>query len=105
VDEIVGRQAELQAVQRFLRAARERIAALVIEGEPGIGKTTIWRHAIATAQNDGFRVLQARPAESEAKLSYVALADLVGGAFVEVHATLPEPQQRALGAARRRPAA
>ncbi len=99
MDEIVGRQAELQAVQRFLRAARERIAALVIEGEPGIGKTTIWRHAIATAQNDGFRVLQARPAESEAKLSYVALADLVGGAFVEVHATLPEPQQRALGAA------
>jgi hypothetical protein len=39
---IVGREEELGAIREFLDAV-ERLAALVIEGEPGIGKTTLWR--------------------------------------------------------------
>jgi DNA-binding CsgD family transcriptional regulator len=41
-------------------------------------------------------VLRARPAESEAKLSYTALADVVGLAFDEARAQLPDPQELAL---------
>ena len=44
-------------------------------------------------------MLQARPAESEAKLSYAALADLVGDVFDETAAALPAVQERALAAA------
>jgi len=98
VNGILGREAELEAVERFLNAVRERAAALVIEGEAGIGKTTVWQEAVATAQALGFRVLLARPAESEAKLSYAALVDLLGPAYDETRAELPEPQQRALDA-------
>jgi DNA-binding CsgD family transcriptional regulator/RecA/RadA recombinase len=96
---IVGREAELKAVDRFLAAVGKRPAALVIEGEAGIGKTTVWQQAVAAAQARGFRVLQARPAESEAMLSYAALADLIGAAFDETRAELPQPQQRAVDAA------
>src|SRR5205085_359720 len=74
-------------------------AALVIQGEAGIGKTAVWLEAVAMAEALGFRVLQARPAESEAKLSYATLADLIGVAFDDTRAELPAPQQRALDAA------
>ena len=43
-------------------------------------------------------MLRARSAESEARLSYAVLADLVGPAFDETRAALPEPQERALAA-------
>jgi hypothetical protein len=44
-------------------------------------------------------VLKARPAESEADLSYAALSDLVGTAFDEMRTMLPAVQQRALASA------
>ena len=43
-------------------------------------------------------MLRARPAESEARLSYAALADLIGPAFDDVRARLPDPQELSLGA-------
>ena len=44
-DEIVGRGVELAAVERFVDRATRSFAALVLEGEAGIGKTTIWEPA------------------------------------------------------------
>src|SRR5215210_291812 len=99
VNAIVGREAELVAVERFLDGVPTGPNALVIEGEAGIGKTTVWLAAVQAAEARGLRVLTARPAESEAKLSYAALADLVGAAFDETRAMLPPVQERALGAA------
>jgi DNA-binding CsgD family transcriptional regulator len=99
VQRIVGREVELEALEGFLGLLRERAAALVIEGEAGIGKTTLWLEAARMAESRGFRVLQAHPAESEATLSYAALADLLGAAFDEARAKLPAPQQRAVDAA------
>ncbi len=71
-------------------------SALVIEGEAGIGKTTLWSEALREIEARGYRALTARPAESEARLSYVSLSDLVGGVFDDVEARLPVPQARAL---------
>jgi hypothetical protein len=58
-------------------------------------------HAVARgrpARRDGV-CGSVRPAESEEKLSYVALADLVIEAFDEVGSALPRVQQRALAGA------
>ena len=96
---IVGREAELGAVGRFLDRVALGPAALVIEGEAGIGKTTLWQEAIAAAEARSFKVLRAQPTEPEATLSYGALTDLVGVVFEETRAVLPAPQDRALAAA------
>src|SRR5438105_2871658 len=96
---IVGRDAELRALEQFLDSVPAAPGALVLEGEAGIGKTTIWLAALEAAAERSFRVLQARPAESEAPLSYAAIADLAAGAFAETRASLPALQERALATA------
>lgn len=95
----VGRERELDAIGRFLEQVPAGPSALLIEGEAGIGKTAVWLEALRLADETGLRVLRARPAEAEARLSYVALADLVGTAFDETRALLPAVQERALGSA------
>ena len=96
---IIGREKELAAAERLLERAAEGAAALVLDGQAGIGKTTLWLEAVRSAGARGFRVLQSRPAESEAKLSYSAIADLVGAVFEETESELPPLQRRALEAA------
>ena len=59
---LVGRESELEAVETFLRSERPR--ALAIVGEPGIGKTTLWRTATEQARARGARLLVARPTEA-----------------------------------------
>jgi hypothetical protein len=66
---IVGREVELSAVERFLDDVPTGPVALVFVA------------GLRAAEARRFRVLQARPAESETKLSYAALADLVGRSF------------------------
>jgi predicted ATP-dependent serine protease len=99
LEPIVGREDELQAVEDLLDRMETARSVLLIEGEPGIGKTTLWLEAVRAAESRDYRVLQARPAESELRLSFAAIADLVGGAFEEMRAKLPLPQERALATA------
>src|SRR3954462_4668418 len=75
VSSLVGRESELGAVETFLSSARP--CALAIVGEPGIGKTTLWQVAVEEARAQGARVLIARPTESEARLPFAGLADLL----------------------------
>ncbi len=96
---IVGREAELGAIERLLRRVPEATAALLIEGEAGIGKTTVWLEAVHAGHARGFQVLELRLSESEAQLSYVGLADLLDGVFDATRAALPNVQERALAAA------
>jgi DNA-binding CsgD family transcriptional regulator len=98
-NDVVGRDAELAVVDRFLEAARAGSEALVFEGEPGIGKTTIWAAARRRAEASGFRVLACRPAEAETKLAFSALADLLDPVADEALPELPGPQSRALAVA------
>jgi DNA-binding CsgD family transcriptional regulator len=91
----VGRAEELAAIAGFLEAGAPACAVLV-EGEPGIGKSTVWSAAVAEAEGRGFRTLRAQPAASEAKLAFSTLADLLDGAVEAALPTLPPPQRRAL---------
>lgn len=96
---VLGRERELESAANFLQELDRSPAALIIEGEVGIGKTTLWLEVVRAAEARGNRTLLARPAESEANLSYAALADLIGDAFEETRSALPEPQERALATA------
>lgn len=69
---------------------------MVAEGEPGIGKTTLCLSAIELAQERGFLVLSARPAEAESVLAYASLADLLSGVGSSVLTDLPTPQRLAI---------
>jgi DNA-binding CsgD family transcriptional regulator len=90
---LVGRERELERVSAFLNGESE--SKLLLEGDPGIGKTTLWTAGLDVARNRGFRVLHARPAASERELSFAALGDLLDGFTAEIGA-LPSPQRRAL---------
>jgi ATP/maltotriose-dependent transcriptional regulator MalT len=94
-DRVVGRGNELSQLDAFMDDVTDGPAALLLEGESGIGKTTLWRRGVTTAAERGWRVLSTRPAESEAKLSYAGLADLLQ-ASDEVLVALPDPQRNAL---------
>ncbi len=96
---IVSRQADEQALVRFLDAASGRPCALIIEGDPGIGKTTLWLDTLDRARDRGFRVLSSRAAAAESVLAYTALADLLKDIDEEFCAYLPDPQRQALDAA------
>ena len=97
--EVVGREEALTAIERFLRDARERCVALVVEGEPGIGKSVVWREAVHRGGERGFSIVSAQPTQAEAELGYAALTDLVGAVEDEVVSGLPAPQREALDAA------
>jgi DNA-binding CsgD family transcriptional regulator len=93
---VVGREPELRAVDAFLDGTAQ---ALAIVGDPGIGKTTVWREAVDRARARGAIVLVARPAESEARLSFGGVADLTSAVPPEAFDSLPGPQRRGLDVA------
>jgi DNA-binding CsgD family transcriptional regulator len=93
--EIVGREAELASVHAFVGGADRGAAALVLEGEAGIGKSTLWLSGVEHARAQGLRVLVSRPAEAECGLAHVGLGDLFENA-VDVLPALAAPRRRAL---------
>jgi DNA-binding CsgD family transcriptional regulator len=96
---MIGREAELAFVSTMLDAVLSGPAALILGGEAGIGKSTLWLEALSQARGRSFRVLSCRPDESEAKLSFAALGDLFGGVDEETVQRLPLPQRSALAVA------
>ncbi len=95
-DGVFGRGRELGAVAAFLDGVPSGPSGLVLEGEAGIGKTTVWMAGVAAAAARSYLVLSSRPAESEATLSFAGLGDLLDGVLEPVLAGLPPPQQHAL---------
>ena len=99
VCDVVGRERELAAVGAFLDRVERGPHALVISGEPGIGKTVLWDACVALGAKRGHRVLTQRSAEAEAAFSFAALSDLFGPLFDGLSSSLAGPRRRALGVA------
>jgi len=91
---VVGRDAELAAFGAALQAAA--LPMVVISGEAGIGKTTVWGAALERARARGFRALVARPAGPESQLAYSALHDLLAGCVDGLLPALPPPRAHML---------
>jgi hypothetical protein len=60
----VGRESALPELERFLAAGSGAPRALVLSGEPGIGKTTLWEVGVEFARALGFTALMSRSPRS-----------------------------------------
>src|SRR5438876_11538139 len=96
VFDIVGREEELGSLHAFIGEAQRGPAALVLEGDAGIGKSTLWLAGVEHARALGLRVLSSRPAEAERGLAHVGLGDLFEDVLDEVLPALSVPRRRAL---------
>jgi DNA-binding CsgD family transcriptional regulator len=99
---VIGRDREIADGHGFLEQVARAPRGLLIAGEPGIGKTTVWSAIVDAAIERGWEALVARPSEAEADLAYGVLTDLFAGVGDEVLAVLPAPQGVAVETALRR---
>ena len=101
--DIIGRTAELERLNTWLHGGKLSLpepnavtTMLVIEGEPGIGKTTLWAEGVRRARLEDHDVLLCRPRPSDAGLPNVGLTDLLRSVPEEAFEKLPLPRRRPL---------
>jgi DNA-binding CsgD family transcriptional regulator len=93
---LVGREDELRAVAGVLHRLEELPRAVVLSGEAGIGKTSLWSAGLDAAKARGYRVLRTRPGETETGFAFAGLTDLLEVAAADVLPELPSMQRRAI---------
>jgi DNA-binding CsgD family transcriptional regulator len=94
---LVGREDERRRLDGLVAGARSgHSSALIIHGEPGIGKTSLIEYALAGVA--GFKVLRARPLEVESELAFAGLSELLRP-ILHLLDRIPEPQNAALSGA------
>jgi DNA-binding CsgD family transcriptional regulator/tetratricopeptide (TPR) repeat protein len=89
-------RAETTVLLDLLTSVSAEPAALIIEGAPGIGKTTLWLAGIDHALHRGFQVLTAHASSAESVMAYAALADLLSVVEPATLTALPGSQRLAL---------
>ncbi|WP_019204290.1 LuxR family transcriptional regulator [Tsukamurella sp. 1534] len=93
---LIGRDDERARIEGLLADARaEHGGALVLRGEPGIGKSALLDHAAAVAARDGMRVIRAAGVESDSDLLYGGLHQLLLPHVGRLD-SIPGPQAAAL---------
>ena len=93
---VISRPTELAAVRELIADPAGRPRALVLTGEAGIGKSTVWSAGVELAREAGWRVLSARGDQTETGLSFAGLTDLLDPVLDEVLDRLPAAQRIAL---------
>jgi DNA-binding CsgD family transcriptional regulator len=90
-----GRERERAVIDQVLRDVRSgRSRALVLRGEPGIGKSALLDEMVVRA--DGVAVVRLSGVQSEGELAYGALHALWSRLSEEGMCRLPEPQRTSL---------
>ena len=92
---LCGRDVECAQVDAFVDEVGSHGAALLMRGEPGIGKSAMLDYAAARGAAAGVRVVRATGAEREAILPYSVAADLLTPLYGE-ELVLPAGQHQAL---------
>jgi DNA-binding CsgD family transcriptional regulator len=97
--ELIGREPEIRQLRRFVgQLPRGAGEALLLSGDPGVGKTSLLDLAAAIAAGSGIRLLRATGSQFEADISFAALHQLLRPCLDEVHYLSPLPA-RALSVA------
>src|SRR5580700_6415270 len=98
ISELIGRNEEVALIDALLDRVRDRGGALVIRGEPGIGKSALLDRARGRASSLGARMLATMGVESESELAFAGLHQLLAPIASRIDG-LPDPQRQALDAA------
>jgi AAA ATPase-like protein len=92
---LVGREVELRTLDDLVDGARDQGAALVLRGEPGIGKSVLLHVAKERAQARAMLVLSTTGTQMEANLPFAGLHQLLRPILARTD-RLPGPQRDAL---------
>jgi DNA-binding CsgD family transcriptional regulator len=92
---VLGRETETAAVMQRVAPDRSHGAVLVVEGEPGVGKSVLLDLAVRRTRGAGHRVLRAVGSESEAPLAFAGLHQLLRPVLAGLDG-LPARQRSAL---------
>src|SRR3954447_18444232 len=94
---LLGRRSESETLDRLLEAVRAgESRALVIRGDPGVGKTALLEYVVEHAM--GCRVARAAGVQAEMELAFAGLHQLCAPMLDRLE-RLPGPQRDALGTA------
>ena len=92
--ELTGRRSERDVLDRLIEAVRAgESRALVVRGEPGVGKTALLEYVVEQAS--GCRVVRAAGVQSEMELAFAGLHQLLAPMLDRLE-RLPVPQRDAL---------
>ena len=82
---LVGREPEIQRIKLLISRITDGAGeALLLSGDPGVGKTSLLDCAATLATDSGIRLLRATGAQFEAGISYAALHQLLHPCLNEV---------------------
>ena len=96
---LVGREAESARLEELLDAGKSGPVACILEGMPGVGKSSLWRECVDSARRRGYEVLETAPLEPDAVVAFSGLGDLLERIPDEALVALPAMQAQALRAA------
>jgi DNA-binding CsgD family transcriptional regulator len=95
---LFGRDAEIAIVDQLVTQIPDRGGALVLRGDPGVGKTALLTVASGTASSKGVSVLHTCGTQAEAGLAFAGLHQLLRPELTQLD-LLPESQRHAFSAA------
>ena len=95
----IGLEDHLKAIDSSVAPERANTAALLFEGPSGIGKSSLWSEGVRRAEAAGCLVLSCRGAQTEVRLAFAGLTDLLSPIPSERFESLSTPQSSALEAA------
>ena len=93
---LMDRQTERDALDRLVEAVRAgESRALLVRGDPGVGKTVLMDHLAGRASGSGCRVVRAAGVQSEMELAFAGLHQLCAPMLGHLD-RIPVPQHDAL---------
>lgn len=92
---VVGREAEIAEIRSRIAADRSHSSVLIVEGDPGAGKSVLLDLAVRLTRGTGQRVLRAVGSESEASLAFAGLHQMLRPVLDDLGG-LPARQRSAL---------